>query len=139
MTPSKAGTFSIQCTWSKRNSLKSSGRMELHFRLFAPYIERQKRIDAENEQLRQMGLKMGGNPKRSTYAHIETHIGDLGLLTNDWFLRIETAAEDFTDLKLASYPDNIADCLFTACKLVPKFKAVLHRPHTDAEVIFSHA
>ena len=97
-------------------------------KLFAPYFEKEKRINAER-----------GKPKSSTYAHIEAQIGDLGLPTNDWFLRIETANGDFTDLKLAPYPDNIADCLLDACHVVPQFRAVLHRPHAEPVVIFSHA
>ena len=101
--------------------------------LLAPYMERQKRINAEREQLRQMGAKMEGKPK--SYAHIT--IGDLGLPSIDWFLRIQTASGDYVDMKLAPYKDYIADCLLDACKTVPQFEAVLYRPYVEPVVIFT--
>ena len=106
--------------------------------LFAPYFEKQKRIEAEREQLRQMGLRMGGKPKSSTYAHIEAQIGDLGLPTEDWFLRIESTAGEYVDLKLSPHSDVIADSLIDACHVVPQFNAVLHRPDREPVMIFSH-
>ena len=106
--------------------------------LFAPYFEKQKRIEAEREQLRQMGLRMGGKPKSSTYAHIEAQIGDLGLPTEDWFLRIESTAGEYVDLKLSPHSDVIADSLIDACHVVPQFNAVLHRPDMEPVMIFSH-
>ena len=106
--------------------------------LFTPYFEKQKRIEAEREQLRQMGLRMGGKPKSSTYAHIEAQIGDLGLPTEDWFLRIESTAGEYVDLKLSPHSDVIADSLIDACHVVPQFNAVLHRPDMEPVMIFSH-
>lgn len=106
--------------------------------LFAPYFEKQKRIESEREQLRQMGLRMGGKPKSSTYAHIEAQIGDLGLPTEDWFLRIESTAGEYVDLKLSPHSDVIADSLIDACHVVPQFNAVLHRPDMEPVMIFSH-
>ena len=106
--------------------------------LFTPYFEKQKRIEAEREQLRQMGLRMGGKPKSSTYAHIEAQIGDLGLPTEDWFLRIESTAGEYVDLKLSPHSDVIADSLIDACHAVPEFDAVLHRPDMEPVMIFSH-
>ena len=50
---------------------------------FAPYFEKEKRIKAEREQLRQMGLKMGGTPKSIKYAQIEAQIGYQGHPTPD--------------------------------------------------------
>ena len=106
--------------------------------LFAPYFEKQRRIEAEREQLRQMGMRMGGKPRSSTYAHIEAQIGDLGLPTADWFLRIESTAGEHVDLKLSAHSDVIADCLIDACHAVPEFDAVLHRPDMEPVMIFSH-
>ena len=106
--------------------------------IFAPYLEKQKRIDAEREQLRQMGLRMEGKPKSSTYEHIEASIGDLGLPTEEWFLRIESSSGEYVDLKLSPHQDVIADSLIDACHVVPRFNAVLHRPDKEPVVIFSH-
>ena len=106
--------------------------------IFAPYLEKQKRIDAEREQLRQMGLRMEGKPKSSTYEHIEASIGDLGLPTEEWFLRIESSSGEYVDLKLSPHLDVIADSLIDACHVVPRFNAVLHRPDKEPVVIFSH-
>ena len=109
--------------------------------LLAPYFERQKRIDAEREQLRQMGLQMEGTPRRSSYAHIEAQLGDdLGLPSEDWILRIQTDSPcNYVDIKLAPYADYIADCLIYACRGVPRFEAVLHRPGKEAMVVFTHS
>ena len=104
----------------------------------APYMKRLEKIEAERAQLREMGLKMEGQPKSSTYDHIEAQIGNVGLPTSDWVLRIEASADNYVDMQLASYPDYIADCLIDACRVVPRFNAVLHRPDMEPAVIFSH-
>ena len=107
--------------------------------LLAPVMERQKKIEAQCEQLRQMGQKMEGKPKSTTYAQIEAQIGDLGLPTEDWFLRIKTSeVSDYVDIQLAPYKDYIADTLIGACWSVPRFDAVLHRPDMEPLVIFTH-
>ena len=108
--------------------------------IFASYFEKERRIEAEREQLRQMGLKMGGTIKPSKYAIIEKQIDvhNLGLPADNWILRIQ-AADDFVDLKLAPFQDNIADCLIDACCAVPLFDAVLLRPEMEPVVIFTHS
>ena len=107
--------------------------------VLAPFIGRQDRIDAEREQLGQMGRKMGGTIKPGKYAIIEDLIGvhNLGLPADNWILRIQ-AVDDFVDLRLAPYKDYIADCLIDACWNVPQFDAVLMRPEMEPVVIYSH-
>ena len=45
--------------------------------VFAPYLERQRRVDQEQEQLRLLGEKMGGPLKELGYKAIRELIGDV--------------------------------------------------------------
>ena len=106
--------------------------------LLAQFTEHQKRIDAEREQLRQMGKKMDGEPNPVRHNCIEARLpSDLGFPSKDWFLRIQ-GDSNHVDIPLAPYKDYIADCLGDACRAVPHFHAVLHRPGMEPVVVFTH-
>ena len=107
--------------------------------LLERFTEHQERIDAEREQLRQMGEKMDGEPNPFSYNRIEARLpSDLGLPSEDWFLRIH-GGPLHVDMKLAPYKDYIADCLGDACRVVPQFRAVLHRPDMEPVVVFTQS
>jgi len=58
--------------------------------VFAPYLERQRRVDQEQEQLRLLGEKMGGPLKELGYKAIRELIGQQPTPPPEgWFLRIQ--------------------------------------------------
>lgn len=103
--------------------------------VLGPYWEQQKARDAEYEKLDQMGMKMGGKPVGTRYAHLEANVKDMGLPQPGWFLRIE-ADGDHVDMFLTPHADVIHDCLVIASQKVPRFQARLFCP--EPVVIFSH-
>jgi hypothetical protein len=104
--------------------------------VLAPYMEKQKKHEAEEEQLIQMGKRMEGRPVRTSYAHLESKVNNLGKPQPDWFLRIQAAEGDHVDMTLGPYDDVIHDCLLLATRYVPRFQALLFCP--ESVVIFEH-
>jgi hypothetical protein len=105
--------------------------------LLAPYMEKQKKFEAEHEELIQMGKRMGGKPIQTSYKHLESKVAALGQPQPDWFLRIQAAEGDYVDMTLGPYDDVIHDCLLLATRYVPRFQALLFCP--GSVVIFEHA
>jgi hypothetical protein len=96
---------------------------------FAPYFERQRRVDQEHEQLRLLGEKMRGPLKELRYKAIRELIGQQPTPPPEgWFLRIQTAEHGHVDLVLTAHEDIIDDCILDATRYVPAFRAYLHSP-----------
>jgi hypothetical protein len=104
--------------------------------VLAPYMERQKKFDAENEELIQMGKRMEGKPIQTSYKHLESTVTNLSKSEPNWFLRIQASEGDYVDLTLGPYDDVIHDCLLLATRYVPRFQALLFCP--EPVVIFEH-
>jgi hypothetical protein len=101
--------------------------------LLAPFIERQKKIDAELEALHAMGEKMEGKPTMTTYARLQ-HI-NYGNPQPDWFLRIETE-DAHVDMTLGPREDHVHDAIIDASRYVPRFRARLFCP--EPVVVYTH-
>jgi hypothetical protein len=101
-----------------------------------PYIELQKKREAEDELLIQMGKRMVGKPVQTTYAHLESKVTNLGKPQPDWFLRIQASEDDYADMTLGPYENIVYDCLLFATRHVPRFQAKLCCP--EPVVIYEH-
>ena len=108
-------------------ALARKAEWEQGIALLAPVIERQKRYEAEDEQLRKMGARMDGRPVTTSYAFLEANVEKRGIPGPDWFLRIE-ADDQHVDMMLGPYEDHLYDALLTATRYVPRFQARLFCP-----------
>ena len=104
--------------------------------VLAPYIELQKKREAEDERLVQMGKRMEGRPKQTSYAHLESKVANVGKPQPDWFLRIQAAEDEYVDMTLGPYDGIVRDCLLFATRHVPRFQAKLYCP--EPVVIYEH-